>query len=94
MGRTAVAEHMVLVSICIEHYVETTNLEELLVERPTSVKLSQMELHLDVFDEKFRFRAHANGGTEDLACGSDVKSSDFEGGVSSPELIRSRESVS
>jgi hypothetical protein len=71
-----------------------THLEELLVERPTSVKLSQMELHLDVFDEKFRFRAHANGGTEDLACGSDVKSSDFEGGVSSPELIRSRESVS
>ena len=76
------------------HYVETTHLEELLVERPTSIKLSQMELHLDVFDEKFRLGTHADGGAEDLACGSDVESPNFKGGVSSPELIRSRELVS
>lgn len=76
------------------HYVETTHLEELLVERPTSVEFSQMKLHLDILDEKFRLGTHADGSTEDLACGSDVESSDFKGGVSSPELIRSHTSVS
>lgn len=71
-----------------EHYVETTDLKELLVERPTSIKLSQMKLHLDVLDEKFGFGTHADSGTEDLACSSDVESPNFEGGVSSPELVR------
>lgn len=70
------------------HYTETTHLEELLVERPASVEFSQMKLHLDVLDEKFGFGTHADSGTEDLACSSDVESPNFEGGVSSPELVR------
>lgn len=57
-----------------------------MVERPTSVKLPQLDLHLDILDKELWLGAHPNGRTEDLSGGDDVESPDFKGGVRGPEL--------
>ena len=64
----------------------TTHLEEFLVQSSTSIKLSQLNFHLDVLDKEFRLGAHSDGGTKDLSSGNDVEPSDLERGVCGPEL--------